>query len=124
MAREVNIFSISKVAAADLSSSQFCAVVTDTAGKAALPGSTGLMATGILQDKPASGQVGSVMVLGESKGLVGTGGVTAGDHVAAITTTGQIVTAATGNYILGIANETAAAGALTTVTLLPGGISA
>lgn len=124
MAREVKIFSDSYIAAADLSSSQFCAVVTDTAGKAALPGSTGLLATGILQDKPTAGQVGEVLILGKSKGLVGTGGVTMGDHVTALTTTGRIVTAATGNYILGIAQDTAAAGEYTTVLLLPGGISA
>lgn len=123
MANTINIWSKSLIAAADLSASQYCAVIVDTAGKAALPGSTGLMCIGILQDKPTSGQVGQVLVHGESKALCN-GTVTAGDHVAAITTTGKIATAATGNYILGIAMESGTAGALITVDLLPGGISA
>ena len=120
MARSVNIWSKSLIAAADLSSSQYGAVVVDTNGKAALPGSAGVQCVGILQDKPKSGQVGTVMVLGESKAVAGTGGVTAGDALHAATD-GSVVTATSGKFILGIALDTAAAGAYTTVVLVPGG---
>lgn len=118
MARTVNIYSDSLIAASDLSSAQFTFVELDTTAggsKATVP-SAGGTAYGVLQDKPKSGQIGSVLVIGESPVVVGSGGVTAGDLIAT-DNAGKAVTAVSGNYILGRAKETAAAGAYCTVAL-------
>ncbi|MEW6378074.1 MAG: hypothetical protein AB1611_00550 [bacterium] len=59
-------------AAEDLSNYQYHFVVLDPAtGKIRLPDSSAEVALGILQDAPASGQAGSVMLLGKSKLVAG-----------------------------------------------------
>lgn len=119
MAREVNIFTKSVIAAADLSSSQFCAVKLDTSAKAALPGAGG-QCFGIIQNKPKAAESASVMVLGQSKMVVGSAGVTMGDQITP-DTAGKAVTAVSTNYVLGLALETGVSADIISVLLLPGG---
>ncbi len=111
MAYEQTLHTISAPASADLSASQFCFVAVNSSGQLALP-SAGGEADGILQDKPnGAGVAGEVGILGVSKLVVGTGGVTAGDLLAT-DVNGKAVTAATGNKILGRALATGAAGVI------------
>ena len=111
MAYEQTLHTISALASADLSASQFCFVVVNVNGQLALP-SAGGDADGILQDKPNAAAVeGELAVLGVSKLVVGTAGVTAGDLLAT-DVNGKAVTAATGNKILGRALATGAAGVI------------
>ena len=77
MAYEQTLRTIGAPASADLSASQFCFVAVNASGQLALP-SAGGDAEGILQDKPNGvGVYGEVGILGVSKLVVGTGGVTA-----------------------------------------------
>jgi Uncharacterized conserved protein (DUF2190) len=109
MAYEQTLRNICVPANADLSASQFCFVVVNASGRLVLPAAGG-HAEGILQDKPnAAGVYGEVGILGVSKVLVGTGGVTAGDLLAS-DVNGKAVTATTGNFVLGRALATGAAG--------------
>ncbi|HZT29506.1 MAG TPA: capsid cement protein [Bryobacteraceae bacterium] len=111
MAYEQTLRTIAAPASADLSASQFCFVVVNSSGQLALP-SAGGEADGILQDKPnAQGVQAELAVLGVSKVVVGTGGVTAGDLLAT-DANGKAVTAASGNKILGRALATGAAGVI------------
>ncbi len=111
MAYEQTLHTISAPASADLSASQFCFVAVNSSGQLVLP-SAGGDAEGILQDKPnAAGVAGEVGILGVSKLVVGTGGVTAGDLLAT-DVSGKAVTATTGNKILGRALVTGAAGVI------------
>ena len=111
MAYEQTLHTISAPASTDLSASQFCFVAVNSSGQLALP-SAGGDAEGILQDKPnAAGVAGEVGILGVSKLVVGTGGVTAGDLLAT-DVNGKAVTATTGNKILGRALTTGAAGTI------------
>ena len=111
MAYEQTLHTISAPASADLSASQFCFVAVNSSGQLALP-SAGGDADGILQDKPnAAAVAGEVGILGVSKLVVGTGGVTAGDLLAT-DVNGKAVTATTGNKILGRALVTGAAGVI------------
>jgi hypothetical protein len=119
MAKELQLFDRSYIAAADLSSSQFCAVALDNTGKVNLP-SAGAKIIGVLQNKPKSGQVADVRVLGVTKMVAGTGGVTAGDALKA-NSDGTALTATSGTYQIGFAESTAAAGAYATAILLPSG---
>jgi hypothetical protein len=108
MAYEQTLRSVGVPASADLSASQFCFVVVNSSGQLAAPPAGG-DADGILQDKPnAQGIQGQLAILGVSKALVGTGGVTAGDLLA-VDAAGKVVTAATGNKIVGKALATGAA---------------
>lgn len=106
MSYEVPGFKVgTQTAAADLSAKQFYAVQFSATG-IALAGA-GERIDGVLQDKPESGDVGDVMVLGVSKAV-------AGDAIlkgAAVTpdANGKFVTAASGNYVAGTALEAAAA---------------
>lgn len=120
MAREVAILLRTREAAADLSASQFCAVILDNTGKINLPGA-GAAAFGVLQNKPASGQQGGVMVYGLTRMIVGAGGtVTAGDKVM-VDTAGAAVTATSTNFAIGFAEETGAPGTTIAVILIPSG---
>lgn len=94
MAYPINVpgFSISLIAAADLSAKQYYAIKVDTDGKAALAGAG--LGIGILQDEPVSGAIGQVAVSGISPAIAG-GTVTAGDRVTA-NASGKLVTATAG----------------------------
>lgn len=120
MAREIAIFDRSRQASADLSASQFCAVALNSSSQVALP-SAGADIYGVLQNKPtAQARAAELRILGLTKMVVGSGGVTAGDKIM-VDGNGKAVTATTGNFVVGIAEDTAAAGALTTVLIRPGG---
>jgi hypothetical protein len=68
MSTENSVLRLSFEAAEDLSNYQYHFVVLDPAsGKIRLPDSSAEVALGILQDAPASGQAGSVTMLGKSK---------------------------------------------------------
>jgi hypothetical protein len=111
MAFEQTLRSIGVPASADLSASQFCFMTVNSSGQLAAP-TAGGDADGILQDKPnAQGVQGELAMLGVSKVVVGTGGVTAGDLLAT-DASGKAVTATTGNKILGRALATGAAGVI------------
>jgi hypothetical protein len=111
MAYEQTLRTIGVPASADLSASQFCFVVVNANGQLALPAAGG-DAEGILQDKPnGAGVIGEVGILGVSKLMVGTAGVTAGDLLAT-DANGKAVTATTGNKILGRALAAGAAGTI------------
>lgn len=101
---------ISLVAAADLSSSQYCWVYLDSSGQAALPTSTGQLAIGILQNAPTAGQMATVRVAGFSK-MVATAAITIADEIQAFTTTGRGGTAATSGHFRVAQAYEAAAGA-------------
>lgn len=120
MAYEQPGFSMTLLAGADLSSSQFCAVNVSNAGAAVLPAGAGGRAIGVLQNKPASGETATIVVDGITKGLVGVGGVTAGDTVQALAD-GSFTTAAAGDYAIGVALATGVAGVLVPILLTPSG---
>ena len=111
MAYEQTLRTIGAPASADLSASQFCFMTVNSSGQLALP-SAGGEADGILQDKPNGvGVEGELAVLGISKLVVGTAGVTAGDLLTT-DANGKAVTAASTNKILGRALATGAAGVI------------
>lgn len=134
MSFQSNGVDITLLAAADLSAKQFFAVKVDSAGKAAVAGA-GQTVAGILQNDPASGQAGTVRVLGVSKAEAG-GTVAAGDRVAA-DANGALVaaTASTvntsdaggasdpvvGSNVIGIALEGASAGEIFAVLITHSG---
>jgi hypothetical protein len=111
MAYEQTLRTIGVPASADLSASQFCFMTVNSSGQLALPAAGG-DADGILQDKPNGvGVEGELAVLGISKLVVGTAGVTCGDLLTT-DANGKAVTATTGNKILGRALATGASGVI------------
>ena len=90
---------------ADLSAAQYYIVKLNTSGKVAACGD-GQRGNGVLQNDPAAADRAATVMVGDgiTKGVVG-GVVTAGDQVAS-DSSGRFVTAASGDYILGIALET------------------
>jgi predicted RecA/RadA family phage recombinase len=98
------------VAAADLRTAQYCFVVIDGNGKVALPGGTGVVCAGVLQNKPNTGEAATVMMNGITKLKADPTGLTAGDKIEALTTTGTAQVAAGGaTNIMGVALQTAGA---------------
>ena len=93
MATSNNVFSVTLPAGADLSSSQFLAVVPNGDGEAILPGA-GDKALGFLQNKPVENAAAQVQVLGLTKAVSGAA-VTAGAEVE-VTAAGKVINLATG----------------------------
>jgi len=116
MAYEIPGFALgTRVAAADLSSSQFKFVKLAADNKVALAGA-GELALGALQNKPIAGEAANVMVNGTSK-------VVAGDTIVegaivAADAAGDAVTAAAGAWGLGLALNGAADGDIVEVQLV------
>lgn len=108
-------------AAADLSSSQYCAVDCNSSGQAALPSANG-RAIGVLQNKPTSGQTADIMVSGVTK-MVANGSITQGANIT-VTSAGKAAAASTGNIILGVALDAGAASKIISVLIMPQGVSA
>lgn len=96
-------------ATADLSGSQFYAVVRSGAGWA-LPTVQGQKASGILQDAPESGIVALVQTGDVSPCIFG-GTVSAGDALT-VSSAGKLIAATVGEYVLGRAVEGGAADAI------------
>lgn len=98
MAFEESLTSISVQASADLSGSQYRAMVINADGRLAAA-STGGSMDGLLQDKPnAAGLAGAIAIDGVSKAVVGAA-VTAGDDLA-VGSAGKLVTATTGDVVV------------------------
>lgn len=121
MATENTLDCRSKIAGADLSTKQFYVVKLNSSGQIVLAGD-GEMAYGILQDKPVSGAVGSVAVSGQSLAVLGAT-VAAGAKVAA-NASGQVVTATTGENVLGICTEGGAVNEVRSVEIGSVGLAA
>jgi hypothetical protein len=119
MAYEETLKMISLLANGDQSGNQYLFMkftasgieVCDTAGEDAI---------GVLQDKPTAGKVGAIAYSGVSKVIVGTGGITAGAGVQT-NASGEAIAASTGDYKLGVALQTGAAGAIVPVLLFGAG---
>lgn len=94
------------LAGADLSSSQFYAVVVNSSGAVVAAGA-GVQVDGILQNKPASGEVAAVWGPGSVSKCSAGAAITLGDAVASAAD-GQVVTATTGDFIIGRALQAAA----------------
>lgn len=93
----------------DYSANQYKFVTINTSGQAALVGSAGGRAVGVLQDDPdAAGRVGNVMV-GTGITKVIAGEALAIGYPVASDATGKAVEAATGEAQLGIVLEAASA---------------
>lgn len=75
----------------------------------------GKEATGILYDKPASGQNGSMIIMGIGKARAG-GALTKGANVT-VSTSGYFTACASGDYAVGIAMEAVTSGSLGPVFL-------
>lgn len=96
------------VAAADLSANQYYAVKVNSSGQIALCSVLGEVPTGILQNKPTSGQAAEVRHGGTSKAVAGAA-ITAGASVM-VNASGKVITlATTGSNAIGIALESAGA---------------
>lgn len=107
MAYEVPGHQNTLLAAADLRSSQFRAVVVNSSGRAALAGAAA-RDVGILQNTPNIGEAGTIMWDGVSK-VVAAAAIAAGALVAT-NASGQALTATTTQPSFGVA-RTAAGGA-------------
>lgn len=112
---------ITLVAGADLSAQQYRAVKVNTSGLAVLANATDLNQIGILQDKPAAGQAGSVRTEGVTKARAGTGPINAGDRVTS-DANGSLIVATTGRQVMGVALTGAATGDIFTVLLSERGV--
>lgn len=120
MAFEDGKRSITLPAAGDLSASQFCFVEANADGRAALVGTLGAHADGVLQNKPSAlGRDAEVAIGGVVKVLCG-GPVTRGGPVSS-SAAGKAVNATTGHIILGTALETGADGSIIAVLFNPRG---
>lgn len=93
-------------AGADLSAAQFKAVKYNGSGNLVVAGA-GESACGLLQNDPALGQTGDVMLLGISRAIAGDA-VAKGAKLAA-DAQGRLVTAASGDHVVAIAQDVAAA---------------
>ena len=125
MATENSLTSITLVANADLSTSQYHAIeAADASGeaRAALAGN-GEDIIGVLQNKPASGEAATIAISGVTK-AVAAGVIAAGGDVA-VDANGEFVPAATGDVIVGVnVGLTTAAGDIFSLLLMPRGAAA
>lgn len=115
MARELPVWNSSLLAGADLSAKQYYAVKVTAANTINLSGA-GENALGILQNDPTSGQVATVMVLGESKAIYG-GVVAAGANLKS-DAAGKLVTAGGTDAVIAVAAEAGNANEIHTVYLV------
>jgi len=117
MAHEAPLFMPGGLLAdADLSATQFIAVIMDVTDNDVIAATAGAKAIGVLQNQPVNGEEASVMMAGLSKIVSGTGGLTAGDKWTP-EAGGAAVVAATGDEICGTVIQGAAAGAIATVSI-------
>lgn len=106
------------VSGADLSAAtkKFTAVVMDITDNTVVGAGAGVKALGIVQNTPIVGEEAAVMMVGVSKVVAGTGGLTAGDKWTP-EADGDAVVAGTGDEPCGTVLQGAAAGAIATVTI-------
>lgn len=107
-----------RVAGANLSSNQYCAVKQSTTARQVVLASTGGEAiAGVLQNSPASGQVAIIAQRGITQAQVGTAGFAAGDQLMTETSTGKFVTKTSTNAVVGVAIEAGVSGSVATIDL-------
>jgi hypothetical protein len=108
-------FEVSLLAAADYTTKQFLAVKQSSSGIATVCSTAGERAIGILQDAPLAGAAGLVAVSGISRAYIG--GTVAADADLAVATTGRLVAATTGDYVVGRAMSSGVSGDIIPVLL-------
>ena len=107
------------VAETDLSAAQFHAVAISDVRAVALATTAGMPITGILMNNPTAGLPAEVAFDGFTKAACGSGGVTAGQQLMVEASTGKLVQWTSGNTIVAVAIETAAAGTIGLVRIVP-----
>jgi len=115
MATEELVYCTSVIAGEDLSARQFHCVKLNPSGQMILSGA-GENALGILQDKPASGQVGAVCGLGKSMAVLGAI-VTPGQNLTP-DADGKLVPATGSDAVVAVAAESGSAGDICSVYVL------
>jgi len=115
MAHEIIVQNTSLITAADYSTKQYYAMKVNASGLAEICGA-GENALGILQDKPESGEVGCVMVLGESKAIYGAT-VAAGANLMT-DASGRLITATGTNPVIAVAKDGGAVNEIHTIYLV------
>jgi len=119
-AYEIPLFKIGTLlAGADLTGKQFCFVALHTDGTVVMPATgTGQKVLGVLQNKPNTGEACEIMVIGVTALKADGVGLTAGDGIEAVITTGLAQTAAgAGTNVVGTCLQTAAASAVFTALI-------
>lgn len=119
MAYEIPGHSITLEASTDLRNHQYKFVVANGDGTVALAGD-GVAVTGVLQNKPNTGQAASIMVDGVSKVKAHGSTVAAGDVIAS-STVGMVSALGSGDYAVGrvIGGSSGSTGRVLTVLLQP-----
>jgi len=124
MAKQEALTNITLEAGGDLSAGQYRFVNVAADGQVDLVASAGTDAIGVLQNDPdAAGVAATVAIMGVSKVVIGTGGLTAGNRVQS-DASGEAIAAATGDVVLGRAITGGAAGELASVLLISTHITA
>lgn len=100
MAYEVPGETMTRKATADLSGKQYRAVAMDSVGEIDVPGA-GAVTLGVLQNKPADLEYGTVMITGITKMVAGAA-VSLGARVSC-DNAGRAVAATTGDFVIGTA---------------------
>jgi hypothetical protein len=107
-----------RVAGADLSAKQYCAVKQSTTARQVVLASTGGEAiAGILQNSPTSGQVAIITQRGICQAQAGAAGFAAGDQLMTESSTGKFVTKTSTNAVVGVAIEAGVSGGVATIDL-------
>jgi hypothetical protein len=120
MSKEAVLHSRTFPASADLSTKQYLFCLVNSSGKLAVNTSAGGRCHGVLQNNPsADGQAGQLAILGTTK-VQCAGSFNPGDPVTS-NNAGKAVIAATGNKVLGFAEEAGASGQIAAICLLPSG---
>lgn len=107
------------VAGADLSSSQFLFVTLNSSGNIVVAGN-GANSIGVLQDKPGSGEPGSVCGPGDQTQVQAGGSFAAGDPISS-NGSGKAILSVTGAYLLGYAQTAGASGSNAFILFQPRG---
>jgi len=116
MALQESLTTITLPAAGDLSSSQYLFVDINSSGQAAVVGTAGAKAIGVLQNDPAAaGRDAAVAIAGKVKVLAG-GTIAIGAKVQS-TAAGKALLAASGDHVLGTAASAGADGSYMEVVL-------
>ena len=110
------------IAGEDLSSSQFKFVTLESDGQVDLADSAGENCMGVVINDPASGEEATVVVSGKT--VVTAGGTIAAGASIATDASGDAVTAASTNIIMGYALEAGVDGQVIAVELIQGGNAA
>ena len=107
------------IAGEDLSSAQFKFVTLESDGQIDLADAAGENAIGVLLNDPAAGEAATVAISG--KVMVTSGGTIAAGAQIQTDASGDALTAATGDVVLGYALEAAVDGQVFAIELIQGG---